>query len=307
MSIIFGPVNSRRFGKSLGVDLSAEYKQCNFDCLYCELKAAKVVNKQDSVVSVDKVIKEIKKALSKEPNIDYLTITANGEPTLYPHLNELIDKINEFKGNIKTLILSNASTIAQKDIQNTLTKFDSVKLSLDCATKRCFKRLDRPSSEIDLGKIKQGMLEFKKIFKGDLLIEILFVEGVNDNLDEVKELNNFLLKLKPSRIDIGTVDRPPAYNIKPISYDKLYELSLAFDKSLNITIATKQNSKAEKFNYSKEQIISTLKRRPLTKNDVEILFSEDSKKNLLSLQKDGKVYIEKVAQVEFLKAKEWEL
>ena len=304
MSIIFGPVNSRRFGKSLGVDLSAEYKQCNFDCLYCELKAAKVVNKQESVVSVDEVIKEIKKALSKEPNIDYLTITANGEPTLYPHLNELIDRINEFKGDIKTLILSNGSTIANRDIQNILTKFDSVKLSLDCATKRCFKRLDRPSSEIDLDKIKEGMLEFKKIYKGNLLIEILFVEGINDNLEEIKELNSFLLKLKPSRVDIGTVDRPPAYNIKPISYDKLFNLSLAFDKSLNIAIATKQSSKAEKFDYSKEQIIDTLKRRPLTRDDIEILFNKNSKKLLEELENEGRVFIKKVAQVEFIKAKE---
>ena len=301
MGIIFGPVNSRRFGKSLGVDLSPEYKQCNFDCLYCELKASNVVDSQDSVVSVDRVISEIKEALNRDKDIDYLTITANGEPTLYPYLDELIDNINKIKGDTKTLILSNASTIYNRDIQKALAKFDSVKLSLDCATKRCFKRLDRASKSIDLNAIKEGMLEFKKLFKKDLLIEILFVEGINDNLDEVKELNSFLVKLNPTRVDIGTVDRPPAYDIKPISYDRLYELSLGFDKSLNIAIATKQSSKKAKFSYSKEQIIDTLKRRPLTRDDIDILFDDSSKKLLLELENDGIVVNSKSAGVEFLK------
>ncbi len=304
MSIIFGPVNSRRFGKSLGVDLSPEYKQCNFDCLYCELKASSVVTTQDSVVEVDRVLSEIEKALSQHKDIDYLTITANGEPTIYPYLDDLIDRVNQIKGSVKTLILSNASTIYKKDIQKTLAKFDSVKLSLDCATKRCFKRLDRAAKEINLEAIKKGLLEFKDIFNGNLLIEILFVEGINDNIDEVKKLNNFLLKLNPTRVDIGTVDRPPAYKIEPISYNKLYELSLIFDKSLNIAITTKQKLKGAKFNYTKEQILDTLKRRPLTIDDVETLFNEDSKKLLLELRKEGFIKTSKSSGVEFLKVEE---
>jgi len=301
MSIIFGPINSRRFGKSLGVDLSPEYKQCNFDCLYCELKSAKVVNKQNSVVSLNSIISEIEDALNKDKDIDYLTITANGEPTLYPYLDELIEMINKIKGSVKTLILSNGSTIYKKDVQKALSKFDSVKLSLDCATSRCFKKLDRASKEVALEEIKQGMLEFKENFNKDLLIEILFVEGVNDNSTEVQELNSFLIKLNPTRVDIGTVDRPPAYSIKPICYDKLYELSLEFDNSLNIAIATKQPLKSAKFNYTKDEIINTLKRRPLTKDDIDILFNKDSKKRLLELLKDGILINSKSAGVDFIK------
>jgi len=249
MSIIFGPINSRRFGKSLGIDLSPNTKQCNFDCLYCELKSASVVNSYSDIVSVNEVIKEIKDALKKYKDIDVLTLTANGEPTLYPHLNKLIDKINSFKGNIKTLILSNSSTIYKKEVQEALAKLDSVKLSLDCATKRCFKRLDRAIKDIDLDSIKKGMLEFSKIYKGNLIIEILFVKGINDNLEEVAKLNEFLVKLNPARVDIGTIDRPPAYDIKPISYDKLYDLSLGFSKDLHISIATKQKSKSYKLSH----------------------------------------------------------
>lgn len=300
MSIIFGPINSRRFGKSLGIDLSPNSKQCNFDCLYCELKAAKVVDEQSSPLSPDTIITQIQKALNEHKDIDVLTLTANGEPTLYPYLDELIDKINSIKGSVQTLILSNASTINKPEVQKALSKLDSVKLSLDCATPKCFKKLDRASKSVDLEAIKSGMLEFTKIYRGNLLIEVLFVEGINDNQTEVEQINSFLLKLNPTRVDIGTIDRPPAYNIKPISYDRLYELSLIFDSSLNIAIATKQNNNREKFNYTKEQILETLKRRPLTKDDVEVLFSNESKENLNELIESDDVKIVQSAGVEFL-------
>jgi wyosine [tRNA(Phe)-imidazoG37] synthetase (radical SAM superfamily) len=299
LSIIFGPINSRRFGKSLGVDLSPNLKQCNFDCLYCELKGAKVVDEQSSVVPVSEIIGEIKKAKVAHKDIDVLTLTANGEPTLYPYLDELIDKINRIKGDIKTLILTSASTISDKKVQKALAKLDSVKLSLDCATKSCFKKLDRASKAIDLDAIKEGMLEFKKHFGGNLLIEVLFVKGINDNPQEVKEINKFLLQLKPTRVDIGTIDRPPAYDIKPISYDKLYELSLGFDSSINIAIASKQANKKAKFSYSKEEILQTLSLRPLTADDIDILFNEESVKNFKELLASGKIKIVNSAGVEF--------
>ena len=123
-NIIFGPIYSRRFGKSLGVDLSPGKKQCNFDCLYCELDPAKTMDKQDEVLSVAEIATAIKIALSEHKDIDFLTLTANGEPTLYPYLSELIDEINTFKGTTKTLILTNAAMIDDEKIQEALVKLD---------------------------------------------------------------------------------------------------------------------------------------------------------------------------------------
>ena len=178
MPIIFGPVNSRRFGKSLGIDLSPSKKQCNFDCLYCELEPAKTMGAYEDVVSVDEVMEALNSVLAQYQDIDVLTITANGEPTLYPHLSELMDRVNVIKGDIKTLILSNASNIYKRETQEALMKFDSVKLSLDCATPRCLKRLDRANKEIDVEQIKEGMLSFKEKFSKPLIIEILMVKGM---------------------------------------------------------------------------------------------------------------------------------
>ncbi len=288
MSIIFGPINSRRFGRSLGVDLSPNKKQCNFDCLYCELQAAKPVIKYEEVVPLNEVKKAINHALQKYAPIDYLTITANGEPTLYPYLKELILYIKSIQKDFKTLILSNASTIDKKEVQEALTLFDEVKLSLDCATQKCFKKLDR-AKDSDIETIKKGMLEFAKKYQGKLIIEILLVEGMNDKIDEIKALNSFLKELKPHLITLGTVDRPPAYSVKALSYEKIIKLKSLFDQCLPIIIPQKRKKKQQKFAYTKEEILQTIARRPLSTEDIALLFNESSKRFLQELVDEKKV------------------
>ena len=280
MNIIFGPVNSRRFGKSLGIDLSPSKKQCNFDCLYCELEPAKTMDAYEDVVSVKEIIDVLKNSFSEHQDIDALTITANGEPTLYPYLSELMDEINEIKGNIKTLILSNSANIHKAKTQEALMKFDTVKLSLDCATVRCLKRLDRADKSVTIESIKEGMLLFRSKFSNALIIEILMVKGINDSLEEIERLNAYLLKLNPTRIDIGTIDRPPAYKVEALSYKALHKISLLFNSSLPIYIASRKKVVEKPSSYNQKDILETIKKRPLTQEDVDVLFDDSSKERL---------------------------
>jgi len=280
MNILFGPVNSRRFGKSLGIDLSPSKKQCNFDCLYCELEPAKTMESYEDVVSVEEIMEVLNGSLAEHQDIDALTVTANGEPTLYPYLSELMNEIDEIKGNIKTLILSNASMIHNDKTQKALIKFDIVKLSLDCATARCLKRLDRADKSIDIESIKEGMLIFRSKFSKALIIEILMVKGINDSSEEIEKLNEYLLKLNPTRIDIGTIDRPPAYKVEALSYEDLRKISLLFDSSLPIYIASRKRVVEKPSSYNRKDILDTIKKRPLTQEDVDVLFDDSSKERL---------------------------
>ncbi len=289
MNIIFGPVNSRRFGKSLGIDLSPSKKQCNFDCLYCELDPAKTMGAYEDVISVEEIMKALNSSLKNYQDIDALTVTANGEPTLYPYLSELMDEINKVKGSIKTLILSNAAKIDDEKTQEALMKFDTVKLSLDCATGRCLKRLDRSHEGIDVEKIKEGMLTFKEKFRNPLIIEILMVKTINDSDEEIEALNKFLLKLKPTRIDIGTIDRPPAYKVEALTYEALREISLKFDSSLPVYIASRKKVEKKPSTYTSEDILETLKKRPLTQEDIDVLFDSKSKEKFQVLVNDRKI------------------
>ena len=284
---------------SLGIDLSPTSKQCNFDCLYCELEPAKTVSVQTTSPSIEDVIDEVKTALQKHPNIDVITITANGEPTLYPHLDKLINELDTIKGNAKTLILSNSGTIYNKDIQNILSKLDIVKLSLDCVSSECFKKLDRINSSVDSSKIVNGMIEFRRAFKSDLIIEILFVKTLNDKESEIKLLNNALQQIQPNRIDIGTIDRPPAYDVKPISYEELENIAKSF-KNLPVNIAYK-NRPTSIQSFTEDEIINLLTLRPLTKEDIENTFDNSSKSILSSLIKKNKVTIVLSGGIEFYK------
>ncbi len=286
-SIIFGPIPSRRFGMSLGIDLSPNIKQCNFDCLYCELEKAKTVSKQTQILEVSDVISELKTALANHKNIDVITFTANGEPTLYPKLSELIDEVDKIKGNTKTLILSNGANIYEPQIQQTLTKIDVVKLSLDCVSPTCFKKLDRVDDSVDCSKIVEGMITFRKLHKKQLITETLFVKTLNDRIAEYSKIYEALLQIKPNRVDIGTIDRPPAYNVQPVSYETLLTIASSFE-NLPVTIAHRDKN-IIKEEYTQDEILRLLMRRPLTQDDVENIFTPNSQDILKNLIKNKKV------------------
>ncbi|MDY0233881.1 MAG: radical SAM protein [Sulfurimonas sp.] len=298
MKTIFGPINSRRFGSSLGIDLSPALKQCNFDCLYCELAPAVTVDAQKSVVSVEQIISELKEHLDEK--IDVITITANGEPTLYPHLDELIDAINQIKNNTQTLILTNSAMLVDKRVFSALLKLDQVKLSLDAISDDIFNKIDRPHKDIKVDEVVKKVQEFSRVYKGKLFIEILFVHGLNDTKEEIAKLNLALLDIKASRIDLGTIDRPPAYNVSGLSYKELHEAALLFDSELPIHIASRIHAEPNHSKYNEEEILNTLDKRPLTMDDIDLLFDKESKECLDTLIKEQKIIKKRVGNLEFL-------
>jgi wyosine [tRNA(Phe)-imidazoG37] synthetase (radical SAM superfamily) len=295
--LTFGPVNSRRFGISLGVDLSPNFKQCNFDCLYCELEKDKTVSKQSDSIEVNKYIDAVKEALIAYPETQVITITANGEPTLYPYLDELIDKLNEIKKDKKLLILSNAGLINDAKIAQTLRKIDIVKLSLDCATKECFKKLDRLDDSINYQDIIDGIISFSKIYDKELVLEVLFVDTLNNKQNEIEKIYDILKVVNPTRVDIGTIDRPPAYDVKPISFEELQAIAYQFE-GLNISIAHRNKIKLHK-SLSNESILNLLDKRPQTLEDIENLLDKPSKKLFDTLLEENKIITKNQAGVIF--------
>ncbi len=303
MQIVFGPVYSRRFGLSLGVDLSPQLKQCNFDCLYCELAPAATVAEQIKVIPLKEIIDEIEKHLND--TIDVITLTANGEPTLYPYFDALVAQLAKMKGKTKTLVLSNSSHLDDRAVFHSLLQLDKVKLSLDAVSQKVFKKLDRPHSGIKIETILQKLQEFSEIYTGELYIEILFVKGLNDTQEEITLLNEVLKNLKKvTRIDIGTIDRPPAYPVEGVRYEKLYAIASLFDRKLPIHIVTRKKHTAKKLSLNEETLLNTLDKRPLTLEDIEELYDEKSIKTFKKLLKEGKISKKKNGLLTFYLPKE---
>jgi len=296
-NLIFGPINSRRFGMSLGIDLSPFSKQCNFDCLYCELAPSATVAQQSKSIDVATIIAAVQEHL--DDSIDVITLTANGEPTLYPHLKQLITQLDTVKNSAQTLILTNSATLTDTEVFDALLQLDQVKLSLDAISEDIFKKIDRPHPSIKISQITQALKKFAQEFQGKLFIEILFVQGINNTPQEIQKLNQFLVDIDVTRIDIGTIDRPPAYNVTPLDYEDLLHIAQQFDSRLPIHIASRKSGKTLTKNFTKEAIINTLDKRPLTQEDIELLFDEDSKKRLLELIEDGSITQEQRSNLHF--------
>lgn len=310
MDIVFGPVYSRRFGRSLGVDLSPFVKQCNFDCVYCELKGAKSVDSMRQIVPLTQVIESVKNAL-KTCECDVVTLTANGEPTLYPYLKELISNLKQIvPDSVKLLLLTNGSLLWKEEVRECLNGLDIVKFSCDSLEERAFKYIDRPHTSLSLGQIKEGIVQFCKEFKGEIVAEVLFVKGINDSLTQAKEIAAFLASLPLHRVDIGSIDRPPAYKVEAVSEEKLAELAQCFyaykhlqinlpkrshidntqkvslscaDSHFQITLESNRKS------YTQSQLIDLLKRRPLSIIDTKKMFDTQTLALLGELCQKGEV------------------
>ena len=322
MNIIFGPVNSRRFGASLGVDLSPAHKQCNFDCVYCELKPAKPILHAQNAPSVDEVVFAVKKEFEKGIDFDFITLTANGEPTLYPHLKELVSALNLIKKDKKLLILSNGTGVLDEGKFKAMLELDVVKFSLDSAVEKTFFRVDKALKSINLAQMIDKMAEFKIQFKGQLVMEVLVVQGLNDSEAEFKALNAAFSRIKPDRVDISSIDRPSAYPVKPVSNEILENLASCIT-SVPVLVAKRENKgfakdkvalsadkidfKDDKFNekidFSESELLKMLTLRPQSEFDINEKFSELSKKNLQNLLEGSKIWVDELAGVKFYRTK----
>lgn len=301
MQIIFGPVQSRRFGESLGVDLSPQIKQCNYDCLYCELKGKKPQESMKEVLEVETILNAIKHGLATFPNIESLTITANGEPTLYPYLYELMLRLEDIKGDKQTLLLTNGALLWDTCIARACLLFDKVKFSLDAVSTDVFKKIDRAHKNIKLEQVLQGIYQFSADFKGELYAEILFIKGVNDSAQEIQAMARFLAPMLLKRLDISSIDRPPAYKVEPISLQELEKIRAVF---LNygipvfipkrITVTHQENLRLDR-----ESILKTLALRPMSQNDITLLWSAETREILQSLVESQNVKIKCINGINF--------
>ncbi|MDR0746454.1 MAG: radical SAM protein [Helicobacteraceae bacterium] len=302
MSFVFGPVVSRRFGLSLGIDLSPDRKRCDYDCLYCELNKAKPVAVFDNPPDWRPIADEVKAAL-KNCAPDKLTITANGEPTLYPYLEALIDELNAIKGGAKLMILSNGGAIGSPNVANALAKLDIVKLSLDAAEPKAFKRVDRPEkSRADIAATIDAMASFRARYASELVVEILLVAGANDTQANFDALELALRKIKPDQIDIGTIERPSAYKVQAVS-EKTMQSLLERLIGLNARIIPSARA-AAKQSPNQDALLHTLSRRPMSCREAETTLDDQALAALKSLLENGEIVIKTQGGKEFYAARQ---
>ena len=210
--ITFGPVPSRRLGRSLGIN-NIPPKICTYSCIYCQLgKTSKMKIEPQIFYSSSQIFKEVqekvKKSKEKGELIDYLTFVPDGEPTLDINLGKEIKLIKSL--GIKIAVITNASLVDKKQVRENLKEADLVSLKVDSVEEKIWRRVNHPHRNLYLKSILEGILEFSRIFKGEIITETMLVKDINDNSQHIKKVANFIAKLKPSRAYLSIPIRPPA-------------------------------------------------------------------------------------------------
>jgi len=210
--ITFGPIPSRRLGRSLGIN-NIPPKICTYSCVYCQIGKTSNMKIQPQVFYsplkiFNEVQKKVEKSREKGESIDYLTFVPDGEPTLDINLGKEIKLIKPL--GIKIAVISNSSLIDQKQVRENLKEADLVSLKVDSVEEKIWRKVNHPHRSLSLRSILDGILEFSRIFKGKIITETMLIRNINDDGQNIKKVADFLAKLKPSQSYLSLPIRPPA-------------------------------------------------------------------------------------------------
>ena len=293
MNYIFGPVNSRRLGRSLGIDLFRE-KICSLNCIYCEVGATvKLTCERAEYAPTAAIIAEIDSFFSQKERaaaVDFVTVTASGEPVLHSGLGEIISHLKE-RTDKPVAVLTNGTLLWETQVRQELALADVVIPSLDSALPTGFRKIDRPARCVDLDQLIEGLAVFSHEFRGQIWLEILFAAGINDSEEEIEALCRAAGQMRVDRIQLNTVARPPLESFaRPVPEARMQAVAAAFLRCdphrpvdlLAVGAVQTESQAAGQKSFApasladqqavRDEIVEMLKRRPCTAADINRVF-----------------------------------
>lgn len=230
MKYIYGPVNSRRLGFSLGISLTP-YKLCSFDCVYCQLgKTTKRTTERKEYIDIKEIILEFKSWLAansaKINELNYITFSGMGEPTLNTRIGRLILEIKNLV-TVPIAVITNSCFLSDPLLRKELITSDLIVPSLDAVTQEVFEKIDRPDRNINLESIIGGLIDLRKEYSGQIWLEIMLVQGVNDDLTHINKLKEIVLKINPDKVQLNSPVRLTAEcDVVSVERKKLEEIKI---------------------------------------------------------------------------------
>ncbi|WP_321428727.1 radical SAM protein [uncultured Methanolobus sp.] len=281
--IVYGPILSRRLGRSLGIDViktSDTKKNCNFDCVYCQLgHVPQKITEDDDIkgaVTPEEVIEDIRTYHKSIEDLDYITFSGTCEPTLNPALGEMIRGIKEISPH-PVCVITNSSLVDKETVRENLSEADILVATLVSGYKETFRAINRPAEGIKLESVINGLKEVRRMDKRPLLgIEVMLVDAnidfpVNHTEREIERLKEVLVEIDPDEIEILTVSRPPAEKyIIPVPEDRLKQIATEFEKVFGkervklVLKGVKKSRSKMKHGNIEEEVYDLIMRRPCT-------------------------------------------
>ncbi|HDM27069.1 MAG TPA: radical SAM protein [Candidatus Bathyarchaeota archaeon] len=300
-STVYGPVPSWRLGRSLGVDPILPPKACTFDCIYCQLGKTKrrvsVQEWQVSEVDVDRVIKDLEKALARIPlrSIDYVTFSGSGEPTLNPGLGDMIRAVKDRVGEVPVAVLTNASLVYLDAVRRSLAEADLVAAKLDAPNEPLFQTINRPVSGIHLDAVVEGLCRLRSELTGRLALQVMLLRTkdgrkLNSDPSALESLVELARRIDPDEVQLNTPTRPPseAY-VVPLARGEMSEAKRLFAEAGLRAVSVYEAgvpARVEASHVSLEQdVLLLLRRRPCRVLDVSRALGISEEEALQALER----------------------
>jgi len=263
-SYVYGPVPSRRLGRSLGVDL-IPLKTCSYDCVYCQLgpTTLKTVERK-AWVDPAAVLEQVRDRLVSRPGV--IAMAGSGEPTLHSGIGDVVRGIKEMT-DVPVVVITNGSLLHLPEVRADLAAADIVVPSLDAPDEALFREVNRPHSDLRLSAIVEGLVEFREMYDGEIWLEIMLLGGVTGLPDVVDRLAAAALRFAPDRIQLNTAVRPPAESsVRRVPQDEMEALATRFTPLAEVI--SRAPVMAEIGNATTEEVLALLSRRPCTVEDI---------------------------------------
>ncbi|MCD6411674.1 MAG: radical SAM protein [Thermoplasmata archaeon] len=288
--LTFGPVPSRRLGKSLGIN-NLPHKICSYSCIYCQLgRTMDKTIERKSYFRPEEIRREVEKKIEEFKEIDFLTFVPNGEPTLDVNLGREIKELKDF--SMKIAVITNGSLLWREDVRKDLMEADWISIKIDSVDRKIWSAINRPHPSLNLEKVLDGILEFSSNFNGFLATETMLLDGINDS--KFGKFVEFLEKLNPNKSYISVPIRPPAEDwVKPAREDKLNQLYQEIrERSIDVELLI--HYEGRDFGISediKESILSIASVHPLREDYLlDLLAKAKADKHvLIELVEEGKL------------------
>lgn len=291
---LFGPVPSRRFGRSLGVDLLPP-KTCTLDCPFCEvgLTTERTLERRE-YVPTGEVMQELGAWLALNQPADFITLAGSGEPTLHSRFGEILDFIAARK-RVRSALLTNSTLLFLPEVRAAAGRADVVKATLSAWDQASFAAVSRPHPDLRFDRILEGLRRFREEYPGAIWLEVFIVPGVNAEAEQVKRIAALAKTIRPDRIQLNTAVRPTAEShVQPMSAESLHDLVRLFSPPAEVS-ARFSGLVRRDASANLESIMAMLKRRPCTAEDVAHSFSlaaAESERILAGLLRNGRVRVE---------------
>lgn len=302
---LYGPVPSRRLGFSLGIDI-VPLKVCTLDCVYCQLgRTTKKTIERKDFVPIEAVLAELKEKLAEGIEVNYITISGSGEPTLHNRLGELIGGIKKIT-DIPVALLTNGTLLYRADVRADCAKADVVLPSLDAGDEQTFQKINRPHKDISIEKLISGLCTFRKEFTGQMWLEVFLAEGLNTDNEQITKIKDAIKRIRPDKVQLNTAVRPTAEPyVKRLTVEKLQAIAERLGENCEVVAEFPIRHYKEHTEKKAEDVLSMLKRRPCSLNDICSglnISSDEALKHLGHLQQQWLINSEKKGKITFFKA-----